>query len=70
VSEIFQSPARVTTKLTDRADLDIIVIDQNYQGRGVGRTLMDWGVEKADKERVEIFLHGTESAQDFYRQVS
>lgn len=57
------------TKLTSQVDLDIIGIDQSYQGRGVGKRLMEWGVRNADNERVEIFLHGTESAPNFYQQV-
>jgi GNAT superfamily N-acetyltransferase len=62
-------PAESMTELTDQVDLDIIGINQSYQGRGVGKTLMDWGVEKADKDRIEVFLHGTESARDFYQKV-
>ena len=57
------------TKLTSQVDLDIIGIDQSCQGRGVGKRLMEWGVRNADKERVEIFLQGTQGAQDFYQQV-
>lgn len=36
----------------------------------MGKRLMEWGLEKAEKERVDVFLHGTESAQTFYQQVS
>ncbi|KAI5857482.1 acyl-CoA N-acyltransferase [Durotheca rogersii] len=36
--------------------LEILGVRKEYQGRGVGRRLVEWGVSKADEDGVEGFL--------------
>lgn len=51
-------------------DLDMIGVHEEYQSKGVAKDLMSWGIENADQQRVEVFLHSTEIAQSFYAKVS
>ena len=69
VSEKSQVLSRAMASLTGQTDLDIIGVDESYQGQGVGKKLMEWGIKHADENQVEIFLYGTEITRNFYQQV-
>lgn len=51
-------------------DLDMIGVHEGYQGKGLADKLMSWGLEQADQQGLEVFLHSTEIAQSFYKKVS
>jgi len=46
----------------------LIVIDPETQGKGLGRTLIDWGKELAVKEDLPLFLEATLEAVGFYER--
>jgi GNAT superfamily N-acetyltransferase len=48
--------------------LHLIVIDPDTQGKGVGRTLVDWGEELAVREALSLFLEATLEAVGFYEK--
>lgn len=50
-------------------DLDMIGVHDDYQGQSIGGKLMSWGIAQADKQELEVFLHGTQIAQPMYKEV-
>lgn len=45
-------------------DLTSIAVHPDYQRRGIGRTLLDWGIDQADKLQVPIY---TEASKDGFK---
>ena len=39
------------------SDLDMIGVHEDYQGKGLADKLMSWGIEQADQQGLEVFLH-------------
>jgi GNAT superfamily N-acetyltransferase len=56
-------------KTTPSYDLGSLAIHPDYQGHGIGTLLARWGVEKAAKERVPVFVAGETQGVDFYANV-
>ncbi|KAM3071844.1 hypothetical protein ACMFMG_009701 [Clarireedia jacksonii] len=48
--------------------LDLCFVDPEYQKRGVGKMLLEWGMQKADEVDADIWLVSTPSAKAFYER--
>lgn len=51
------------------ADLVFVAVDPAYQGRGVGRMLVQWGIEKAKAEGKGLYLAATPAGKPFYTRL-
>lgn len=56
-------------KVLDRWHLDGLAVDPAYQRRGIGRKLMEWGMERAKEEGVPITLTSTPAGQRLYQKL-
>lgn len=54
----------------DYVHLYDIGVDPTYGRRGIGRTLMDWGMETAMAEGIPVTLTSVPSAQPFYEKLN
>ena len=43
-----------------------MAVDPAHRSRGVGRMLMDWGIEQARERNIESVLEATEGGQPLY----
>ena len=43
-------------------------MDPEYQGQGIAKMLLDWGVEQADKDGSGIYLEGTKMGMGLYER--
>jgi GNAT superfamily N-acetyltransferase len=50
------------------AVLEVLATDKEYQKKGLGSRLLDWGCEKADSEGLEMYLDAGKSAQPLYEK--
>jgi GNAT superfamily N-acetyltransferase len=62
----FQGTARVVRPAC--LHLHLIVVDPGTQGRGLGRMLVDWGKELAEREGLPLFLEANIEAVGFYEK--
>lgn len=46
-----------------------LVVDPRYQGRGVGRMLMEWGIRQAAAERVPVGLTASVTGKHLYQKL-
>jgi GNAT superfamily N-acetyltransferase len=46
--------------------LEFLATLPEYQGQGVGKTLLRWGMEQADKQQKRIYLEGTTEGLPLY----
>lgn len=44
-------------------------VDPNWQRKGIGRMLLQWGLERAQEENVPVGLDSTEVGEILYRKV-
>lgn len=49
-------------------DLEVCFVTPKYRRQGVGRLLMDWGVQKADRLGMESYLDSTPMGVPLYEQ--
>jgi GNAT superfamily N-acetyltransferase len=54
--------------IKDCVQLNTLAVSPLYQRQGIGGALMDWGLQRAKKERVPVYLEATESGQGLYVQ--
>lgn len=55
--------------LPERAyELDTLATDLEYQGFGVGRALMEWGIEGAESDGVGMVVEAGKEARGFYEK--
>jgi GNAT superfamily N-acetyltransferase len=47
----------------------ILAVDPGFQRMGVGRKLLDWGLEKADRERLECWIEASPAGKGLYEKV-
>lgn len=40
--------------------LQVLVTDPRFQGRGAGRMLVEWGIERAEGEGLDVWIDATE----------
>lgn len=50
----------------DYLDLFVLFTHPDYRRKGVGQQLLNWGVEKADELRLDIFLDSTSPGRPLY----
>ncbi|KAI1506725.1 acyl-CoA N-acyltransferase [Biscogniauxia marginata] len=48
--------------------LEFLGVDQAYQRKGLGFTLVDWGCRKADEAGLEVYLDATIKGLPFYKK--
>lgn len=48
--------------------LDMLATHPVHQGRGAGKALLDWGLEKADDERLVTYLNATDVGRRMYEK--
>ncbi|KAF2004739.1 acyl-CoA N-acyltransferase [Amniculicola lignicola CBS 123094] len=46
--------------------LALLAVHPDHQGRGLGRELVAWGIEQADKERLQASVLSSEGKEEFY----
>ncbi|KAL1994165.1 hypothetical protein VTN49DRAFT_2834 [Thermomyces lanuginosus] len=56
------------TKLRKRVELDLLIVDPKYQGRGIGKMLLKWGFEYAEKAKLPIYIEATEAGRPVYEK--
>jgi GNAT superfamily N-acetyltransferase len=47
----------------------ILAVDPKFQRMGVGRKLLEWGLEKADKEGLECWIEASPAGKPLYEKV-
>lgn len=47
----------------------VLAIDPDYRRKGVGLALMQWGIDRADEERVKIYLVPTKKGVPLYTRL-
>lgn len=50
-------------------DLDYLGVDPNHQRRGIGKLLLNWGVDKAKTEGRDCYLIATPAGRPLYESV-
>ncbi|KJX99351.1 hypothetical protein TI39_contig362g00002 [Zymoseptoria brevis] len=48
--------------------LEILGVHKDYQGKGVGASLLKWGTDQADKDGLETYLDGSTAGQPYYEK--
>jgi GNAT superfamily N-acetyltransferase len=56
------------TKVLTLVDLHMLHTDPKEGGRGAGRALLQWGMQKADDLELPIYLESSPSAHGFYKK--
>ena len=56
-------------QISERWYLDGLAVDPSYQRRGIGRKLMEWGLERSKEEDVPITLTGTPAGLRLYEKI-
>lgn len=51
-----------------KADLEVLATSSGYQKKGLGSKLLEWGIEKADAEGLELYLDAAKGAQHLYEK--
>ena len=57
------------SNLTHRTDLLLLAVDPEYQGRGVGRMFVQWGIDNAKAEGKGLYLSATPAGKPFYSRL-
>ncbi|KAL8726130.1 MAG: hypothetical protein Q9181_006167 [Wetmoreana brouardii] len=57
------------SSLPERWHLKNICVDPKYQRRGIGASLISWGLEQAEKEKVPVTLSASTVAESLYRKI-
>lgn len=52
--------------MTDRLDLDYIGVSPGNQRRGIGKMLLQWGLDHAAEEGKDCYLVATEAGRPLY----
>ena len=47
----------------------ILGVDPNFQRMGVGNRLLEWGLEKADREGLECFIEASPAGKGLYEKL-
>ena len=54
--------------ITYELELDILVTNPEFHGRGAGSTLLSWGVEQANQHQVVVALEATPAGLSLYKR--
>jgi len=65
-SKLCQSLALVNCRLTCVAALHSLAVDPAHQRKGIGRSLLDWGIETAKKENRDVSVVSSEQGRALY----
>jgi GNAT superfamily N-acetyltransferase len=49
-----------------RVYLDVLAVDPSYQGQGIGKALLQWGLDEADRLGLITFLEATREGRPLY----
>lgn len=47
--------------------LELLAVNENYQGRGIAVALVDWGCKIADGEDLEVYLDASMKGAPLYK---
>lgn len=50
------------------ADLEMLAVHQDWQGRGLASMLLRWGLARADEESVEVYLSSSPDGKGLYQK--
>ncbi|KAK6855524.1 hypothetical protein PG990_000025 [Apiospora arundinis] len=48
--------------------LELLAVRKSYHGKGLGKHLLNWGLERADKDGVEAYLQASPAGAPLYRK--
>ncbi|KAJ7033455.1 acyl-CoA N-acyltransferase [Mycena alexandri] len=48
--------------------LSLMVVDPKYQRQGIGQALLEWGLNQADAEGLEVYLESSDAGLRLYRK--
>ncbi|KAK5114193.1 hypothetical protein LTR62_002763 [Meristemomyces frigidus] len=48
--------------------LELLGVDEDYQERGIGASLLKWGTDQADQEGLETYLDASEKGKPYYQR--
>ncbi|KAJ7744681.1 acyl-CoA N-acyltransferase, partial [Mycena metata] len=48
--------------------LSLMAVDPKYQRRGIGQALLQWGLDRADAEGLEVYLESSEDGLRLYEK--
>ena len=51
-----------------RADLQTVAVHPDHQRRGIGKLLMDWGMDVAERMNVPVYLEATYEGAPLYKK--
>ena len=60
--------ARESVKEKGYLYMAILAVDPNFQRMGVGHRLLQWGLEKADREGLECFIEASPEGKGLYEK--
>ncbi|QKX61964.1 uncharacterized protein TRUGW13939_09120 [Talaromyces rugulosus] len=52
--------------LSKRVYLDVLAVDPSHQGQGIGKALLQWGLDEADRLGLVTFLESTNQGRPLY----
>jgi GNAT superfamily N-acetyltransferase len=47
----------------------MLSVDPAYQGRGIGKMLLQWGIEQARAQGTGLYLSATPAGRPFYERI-
>ncbi|KAL4978841.1 acyl-CoA N-acyltransferase [Aspergillus desertorum] len=54
--------------LQKRVDLDALFVHPDYQGKGIAKRLLAWGIEEAERLGADVYLEATEAGRPVYEK--
>ncbi|KAH8698934.1 acyl-CoA N-acyltransferase [Talaromyces proteolyticus] len=55
-------------KMYKRVSLDLLVVDKEHQGKGIGKALLQWGLDQADRLGLIAYLEATQEGRPLYEK--
>lgn len=56
-------------QLTLLADLGSLAVDPEFTGRGIASQLVQWGIDRSEKDRVPVYLESSAAAKGVYTRL-